>query len=92
MNTIIGSAIIYVVQLVDNMIFTKVLIEKVSCIYLVGLLWILYYYTIYYILCLYFLCISGMYLLGYRIDQKHIFYLALIDYTAFILILCKGLK
>ena len=45
MKPIIGSAIIYVVQLVDDMISTNILIEKVSCMCLVGLIVSLYYCT-----------------------------------------------
>ena len=37
---IVGSIIVYVVQLVDGMICTNVLIEKVSCMCLIGFLWV----------------------------------------------------
>ena len=45
MKTIVGSIIVYVVQLVDDVICIDVLIEKVSCMYLVGLIVSLYYCT-----------------------------------------------
>ena len=60
MNLIVGSAIIYIVQLVDDMICTKVLIEKVSCIRLVGLLWVLYNCNMYYV-CVSYACLGCTY-------------------------------
>ena len=35
---IVGSIIVYIMQLVDDMICANVLIEKVSCMYLIGFL------------------------------------------------------
>ena len=46
MKPILGSTIVYIVQLVDNMIYTNVLIEKMLCMCLVGLIVSLYYCTI----------------------------------------------
>ena len=67
MKLIIGSKIVYVVQLIDDMIFTNILIEKVLCMCLVGLIVSLYYNT---------MCLCQGYL-GYnykanRMDQKQI--------------------
>ena len=45
MQPIVGSLIIYVVQLADDITCTKVLIEKVSCMCLFGLIVSLYYCT-----------------------------------------------
>ena len=45
MKPIVGSAIVYVVQLVDDMICINVLIEKVSCMCLIGLIVSLCYCT-----------------------------------------------
>ena len=47
MKPIVGSAIVYMVQLVDDMICTKVRIKKISYICLVGLIVSLYYCTMY---------------------------------------------
>ena len=38
MKPIAGNAIVYIVQLVDDMIYTNILIEKVLCMCLVGIL------------------------------------------------------
>ena len=65
---ILDSTIVYVVQLVDNMMYTNTLIEKVSCICLVGL------FNCEFVL-LYYVCVLGMLgivLKGNKNGPKHI--------------------
>ena len=45
MKAVVGSTIVYMVRLVDEMIYTNVLNEKVLCMFLVGLIVSLYYCT-----------------------------------------------
>ena len=59
MKPIVGSIIVYIVQLLDDMICTNILIEKVSCMCLVGL--IVIFVLLYY---MYMLGMSGIVLIG----------------------------
>ena len=98
MNPIIGQYVIYVVQIayaVYAKICNGVLIEKVPCICLVGLLWVTY--TSANVLLGSFLCMLGIVLKGEQNRPKHTIpkytmYIVLIVYAVLTLILCKGLK
>ena len=68
-NPIVGQCALYVVQMVFTAHVMRVLIEKVLCMCLVGLLWVLYYYTIYYV-CVLFMHVRDS---TYRVMDQNIY-------------------